>query len=148
MRWSSAAARGLQHPTTVMITNNNNGVREANQSTGPAQAAVFAGEIFLGIDAADARQVVTRFIPGEGPKPAEGMTKDTVVKRVAQLLKAGFRVRCVYEAGPTGFALARELIALGAECLVIRARNLERYGRRRKNDKRDSRQLALDLANH
>jgi transposase len=31
---------------------------------------------------------------------------------------------------------------------VVRPRNLERYGRRRKNDKRDSRQLALDLANH
>jgi transposase len=148
MRWSSAAARGLQHPTTVMITNNNDDVREANKSTGPAKAAVFAGEIFLGIDAADARQVVTRFIPSEGPKPAEGMTKDTLVRRVAELLKAGFRVRCVYEAGPTGFTLARELIALGAECIVVRARNLERYGRRRKNDKRDSRQLALDLANH
>jgi transposase len=131
-----------------MITNNNDDVREANKSTGPAKAAVFAGEIFLGIDAADARQVVTRFIPSEGPKPAEGMTKDTLVRRVAELLKAGFRVRCVYEAGPTGFTLARELIALGAECIVVRARNLERYGRRRKNDKRDSRQLALDLANH
>src|SRR5688572_10451905 len=76
------------------------------------------------------------------------MTKDTLVKRVAQLLKAGFRVHCVYEAGPTGFALARELIALGAHCLVVRPRNLERYGRRRKNDKRDSRELALNLANH
>ena len=114
MRWSSAAARGLQHPTTVMITNTNDHVREANKSTGPATAgAVSKQEIFFGIDAADARQVVTRFIPGEGPKPAEGMTKDTLVRRVAQLLKAGFRVRCVYEAGPTGFALARELIALG-----------------------------------
>jgi len=148
MRWSSTAARGLQHPTTVMITNNNDDVREANKSTEPAKAAVFAGEMFLGIDAADARQVVTRFIPGEGPKPAEGMTKATLVKRVAQLLKAGFRVHAVYEAGPTGFALARELIALGADCIVVRARNLERYGRRRKNDKRDSRQLALDLAHH
>jgi len=47
------------------------------------------------------------------------MTKDTLVKRVAQLLKAGFRVHCVYEAGPTGFALARELIALSADCLVV-----------------------------
>src|SRR4051812_5548195 len=73
------------------------------------------------------------------------MTRETLVKRVAKLLKAGFRVRCVY-AGPTGFALARELIALGAECIVVRACKLERYGRRRKNDKRDSRQLALDLA--
>jgi transposase len=150
MRWSSVAARGLQHSTTVMITNTHSKVRKANKkSTGLAKAAaVEAKEIFFGIDAADAWQVVTRFIPGEGTKPAERMTKDTLVKRVAQLRKAGVSVHCVYEAGPTGFALARELIALGAKCLVVRARQLERYGRRRKNDKRDSRQLALDLANH
>lgn len=149
MRWSSAAARGLQHPTTVMITNNSDDVRKMEKSTGPATVGtVLKPAIFFGIDAAAVRQVVTRFIPSEGPKPAEGMSKATLVRRVAQLLKAGFRVHCVYEAGPTGFALARELIALGAECIVVRARNLERYGRRRKNDKRDSRQLALDLANH
>jgi transposase len=149
MRWSSAAARGLQHPTTVMITNNNDDVREANKSTEPASgAAVSQREMFFGIDAAAMRQVVTRFVPSEGPKPAESMTQATLLKRVAHHLKAGFRVRCVYEAGPTGFALARELSALGAECLVVRARSLERYGRRRKHDKRDSRQLALDLANH
>jgi transposase len=133
-----------------MITNTHSKVREANQkSTGPAKtAAVELKEIFFGIDAADAWQVVTRFIPAEGTKPAERMTKATLVKRVAQLRKTGVGVHCVYEAGPTGFALARELIALGAECLVVRPRNLERYGRRRKNDKRDSQQLALDLANH
>jgi transposase len=76
------------------------------------------------------------------------MARETLVKRVAAQLKAGVRVHCVYEAGPTGFALARELIALGAECLVVRPRQLERYGRRRKNDARDARQLALDLAHH
>ena len=149
MRWSSAAARGLQHPSTVMIPNTSDNARENQKSTGPAKpVAVSKGEIFLGIDAADAWQVVTVIIPGEGPKPAERMLKATVVKRVAHYLKAGFTVHCVYEAGPTGFALARELIALGAKCLVVRPRKLERYGRRRKNDKRDSRQLALDLAHH
>jgi transposase len=71
-----------------------------------------------------------------------------VVKRVDKLLKEGFRVHSVYEAGPTGFALARRLKALGAECLVVRPRKLERYGRRRKTDPRDSRQLAEDLAHH
>lgn len=150
MRWSSVAARGVQHSTIVMKTNTHSKVREADKkSTGLANAAaVDAKEIFFSIDAADAWQVVTRFIPGEGTKPAERMTKETLIKRVAQLRKAGVSVHCVYEAGPTGFVLARELIALRAECLVVRARNLERYGRRRKNDKRDSRQLALDLANH
>src|SRR5687768_16603443 len=148
MRWSSGAACGIHHSTTMMITNTNDNVREDVLSTGPVTAAVSAGEVFFGIDAADVRQVVTQIVAGESPKPAQGMTKETLLKQVAKRLKAGFRVHCVYEAGPTGFALARELIGLGAECLVVRARRLERYGRRRKNDKRDSRQLALDLAHH
>ena len=149
MRWPSGAACGIHRPTTIMITNNSDNVREEGKSTGLATAAaVSPREAFVGIDAADVKQVVTFFTAGESPKPAQGMARETLVKRVAQLLKAGFRVHCVYEAGPTGFPLARELIALGAECLVVRPRQLERYGRRRKNDKRDSLQLALDLAHH
>jgi len=148
MRWSSGAACDRLRPTTIMITNTNDNVREDVRSTGLVTAAVSPSEVFLGIDAADARQVVTQIVAGESLKPAQGMTRETLLRRVAQLLKAGFRVHCVYEAGPTGFALARELIALGAACLVVRARALERHGRRRKNDKRDSLQLALDLALH
>lgn len=131
-----------------MITNTNDNVREDVRRTGLVTAAVSQPEVFFGIDAADARQVVTQIVAGESPKPAQGMTSDTLLRRVAEALKAGFRVHCVYESGPTGFALARQLLALGADCLVVRARSLERYGRRRKNDKRDSRQLALDLAHH
>ena len=148
MRWSSGASRGTLRPTTIMITNTNDNARENVHCTGLVTATVSPREAFLGIDAADRRQVVTLILAGESPKPAQGMTKETLLKRVAQLLKTGFRVHCVYEAGPTGFALARELIALGADCIVVRARTLERHGRRRKNDKRDSLQLALDLALH
>ena len=148
MRWSSGESRGKLRPTTIMITNPNDHVREVVRNTGLETAAVAQPEVFFGIDAADARQVVTQIVAGESPKPAQGMTSETLLKRVAERLKAGFRVHCVYEAGPTGFALARQLIALGADCLVVRPRQLERYGRRRKNDKRDSRQLGLDLAHH
>jgi transposase len=148
MGWSSEEARGLQRPTTVMNANNRDIVSEAKESTGPANAAAVSNELYLGIDVADLRHVVTRFVPTEGAKPAEGMTSDTLLKRAEKLLKEGFRVHCVYEAGPTGFALARQLIALGAKCLVVRPRKLERYGRRRKTDPRDSRQLAEDLAHH
>jgi transposase len=130
------------------ITNTNHHVCEVVRITEPVTAAVCAAEAFVGIDAADLRQVVTIIQAGESPKPAQGMTKETLLKRVAQLLKSGLRVRCVYEAGPTGFALARDLTGLGADCLVVRARKLERHGRRRKTDKRDSLQLALDLALH
>ena len=136
MRWSSDASRGTLRPTTIMITNTNDHVREVVRSTGLESAAVSFREVFLRIDAADMRQVVTQIVASESPKPAQGMTRETLLKRVAEFLKAGFRVHCIYEAGPTGFALARELIALGADCLVVRARSLERHGRRRKNDKR------------
>lgn len=148
MRWSSGVASGKLRPTTIMNTNTNDNVRAIVRNTGLDTAAVAPAEVFFGIDAADARQVVTQLVAGESPKPAQGMTSETLLKRVAERLKAGFRVHCVYEAGPTGFALARQLIALGAECLVVRARQLERYGRRRKHDKRDSLQLTLDLAHH
>ena len=148
MRWSSGVACGKIRPTTIMNTNTNDNVRANVRITGLETAAVAQPEVFFGIDAADARQVVTQIVAGESPKPAQGMTSETLLKRVAERLKAGFRVHCVYEAGPTGFALARQLIALGATCLVVRARQLERYGRWRKNDKRDSLQLALDLAHH
>src|SRR3954468_5011036 len=112
MRWSSAAARGLQHPTTVMITNTSDNVREANKSTEPAKAAVLTEEVFLGIDTASVRHVVARFVLGEGAKPAEGMTTATLLARVGKWRKAGAAVHCVYEAGPTGFALARQLLGL------------------------------------
>ena len=57
-------------------------------------------------------------------------------------------MHCVYEAGPTGFALARQLLALGATCLVVRPRRLDRHGRRRKTDPLDAQHLAEDLAAH
>jgi len=148
MGWSSEEARGLQRPTTAMMTNHSDITNEVKLSTGPAKTGAVAPELFLGIDVAAARHVVTRFVPTEGAKPAEGMTSHTLIKRVAKLLKSGLAVHCVYEAGPTGFALCRELEALGAKCLVVRPRKLERYGRRRKTDPRDSRQLAEDLAHH
>src|SRR5512132_1584272 len=104
MRWSSGAACGIHHSTTIMITNTNDNVREV-VLTGPVTAAVAQPEVFFGIDAADLRQVVTQIVASESPKPAQGMSKETLLKQVARWLKAGFRVHCVYEAGPTGFAL-------------------------------------------
>lgn len=139
----------MRRPTTCMNTNNNDGVRESEKSTGPATAAAVLTEtIFLGIDTAKARHVVARFVPGEGVKPAEGMTTGTLLARVTKWRKAQAAVHCVYEAGPTGFALARQLLALGATCLVVRPRRLDRHGRRRKTDPLDAQHLAEDLAAH
>ena len=152
MGWSGAAARELQHPTTVMIANNTDTVSEVKLSTGLAKAATVSTttgeELFLGIDVAKVRQVVARFVPGEGVKPTEGMTTATLLARVAKYRKSGLAVHCVYEAGPTGFWLARQLLALGATCLVVRPKRLDRHGRRRKTDPLDAQHLAEDLAAH
>lgn len=149
MRWSSGVARGPRYITTVMIANTTDTISAAKPSTGPATAAtVLTEEVFLGIDTAKTKHVVSRFVLGEGAKPAEGMVTATLLARVAKWRKAGAAVHCVYEAGPTGFALARQLIALGATCLVVRPRRLDRHGRRRKTDPLDAQHLAEDLAAH
>lgn len=48
-----------------------------------------------------------------------------------------------YEAGPTGFVLARRLIALGFECIVVAPSLIPvKSGERNKTDRRDARKLA------
>lgn len=56
-------------------------------------------------------------------------------------------VRAVYESGPTGFALARQLNSLGLECLVgASSKMLRPSGDRVKNDRRDAVLLARMLS--
>ena len=142
--------RDWNNSTTVMSTKTNSNSMNTARPAGQAVVASVGqtAEVFLGIDVAKRLQTVARFVPGEGVKPAEKMSAPTLLKRVAALRQAGVRVHCVYEAGPTGFALARRLIELGADCLVVRPKRLDRYGRRRKNDPKDAHYLAEDLAAH
>ena len=53
------------------------------------------------------------------------------------------RVRCCYEAGPTGFGLQRHLVGRGIECAVVAPGLVpQRPGDRIKTDPRDARKLA------
>ena len=128
MRWSSGAARGSRYVTTVVIAYTTDTISAARASTA---AAVLSEEVFLGIDTAKTKHVVSRFVLGEGAKPAEGMITATLLARVAKWRKAGAAVFCVYEAGPTGFALARQLVALGGESAAGGGGNLARGRDRR-----------------
>lgn len=114
MEWSGRTARAVHPNTTCMTTNKNNAVRESEKSTGPAKAGAGWSEVFLGIDTSATKQAVTQFIPGEGAKPAEAMSTETLLGKVAKWVKAGVAVHCVYEAGPTGFGLHRQLMEHGA----------------------------------
>ncbi len=59
-------------------------------------------------------------------------------------------VAVAYEAGPTGFGLARALAAVGVRCVVVAPSKLERpAGDRVKTDRRDAERLArLLVARH
>ena len=53
------------------------------------------------------------------------------------------RVRCCYEAGPTGYGLARELQRRGVECVVAAPSKIPRAtGERVKTDRRVRREVA------
>ena len=69
---------------------------------------------------------------------------ERTLRKVARKLEVEFRdLKVCDEAGPTGFVLARRLIHLGVECIVIAPTKTERKpGERIKTDKRDARKLA------
>jgi len=66
---------------------------------------------------------------------------------VERVLRRWPRVRCCYEAGPTGFGLYRYLSGRGIDCAVIAPGLVpQRPGDRVKTDPRDARKLARLLA--
>jgi transposase len=89
---------------------------------------------------------VAAFFP-ERPEPVEWTETTTVeaIRRLARKLQreAPEEVHCCYEAGPTGYALQRQLRAAGIGCTVI-APSLTpvKPGVRIKTDRRDARKLA------
>jgi len=80
-------------------------------------------------------------------EPVEWSEVTTVeaIRRLARRLQrlASGEVRCCYEAGPTGYALHRQLTALGIECVVVAPSLIPaRPGDRVKTDRRDAAKLA------
>ena len=67
---------------------------------------------------------------------------------IAAWIKGFEQPRAVYESGPTGFALCRQLRALGVDCVVGAVSRMQKPAaeRRRKNDRRDAAFLARLLA--
>jgi transposase len=68
-----------------------------------------------------------------------------LVKRLLALAPAE-HLRVVYEAGPTGFGLCRELLKRGIHCIIVAPNRVpQTRGPRVKTDKRDARNLAHQL---
>jgi transposase len=102
-------------------------------------------KIFIGLDVHKDSISVGRADAGQAPGRVLGRFPHDVA-RLLKLLKplgeAG-TIRIVYEAGPTGYGLQRELSRRGYECQVIAPSLIpKRAGQRVKTDRRDALRLA------
>lgn len=101
---------------------------------------------WVGMDAHKNSIKVAAWLPGQS-EPVE-WTEDTTAEAVRRLgrrlqrLATASELRCCYEAGPTGYALQRQLRAMNIACAVI-APSLTpvKAGVRIKTDRRDARKL-------
>ncbi len=86
---------------------------------------------------------------GEGGEPSLVGTIPNDTRLLLQKLKklgGGRKVRCCYEAGPTGYGLHRALNAAGVSCIVVAPSLVpKQVGSRVKTDRRDAVKLARFL---
>ena len=104
--------------------------------------------LFFGLDV-DAKTSTIGLAPGGGgeARPYGTIPNDlhALEKVFAKLRKAhpGVELRVCYEAGPTGFVLARRLAQLKIDCTVVAPSLIPtRAGERIKTDRRDAMRLA------
>jgi transposase len=105
------------------------------------------GEAFVGIDAAKARNAVA---VAEGGRDGEvryhgefDNTPDATAKLIRRLAERYETLQVCYEAGPTGYGLYRQVLALGHRCTVAAPSLIPRRpGDRVKTNRRDAVSLA------
>jgi transposase len=106
-----------------------------------------SGEVYVGIDTAKARNAVA--VAEDGPDGEVRYlgefdnTPDAVAKLIRKLAGRCETVHVCYEAGPTGYGLYRQILALGHACMVVAPSLIRRRpGDRVKTNRRDARSLA------
>jgi transposase len=101
---------------------------------------------FVGLDVHKQDIVVAMLIAGSRDAVDWRIAHEpAAVRRMARRLQreGGGAIHCVYEAGPCGYALQRQLQELGLECDVVAPSMIPiRPGERIKTDRRDARKLA------
>jgi transposase len=106
-----------------------------------------SGEVFVGIDTAKARNAIA---VAEGGREGElrylgefDNTPDAVAKLIRKLAGRYATLHICYEAGPTGYGLYRQVLALGHDCVVVAPSLIPRRpGDRVKTNRRDALSLA------
>lgn len=110
-------------------------------------------KLYIGIDAHKDSNVVALAFSGQEAPALYGKVSADLDRFLAALRKIKKQhelekdeILICYEAGPTGFVLARRLIKLGYECYVVAPSKIpSRSGDRVKTDRRDARKLARFL---
>jgi transposase len=140
MTWLLAGERESATPTNAMIeqTLNNSEVR-AEQVASKLQT------LKLGLDVHADTIVVVRILDQAGPQPAQKFTPAKFLAWVKKPVPLAESVHSCYEAGPFGYGLHRELVALGIHNVVVQPVCLDERRTGVNDDKRDARELALRL---
>ena len=127
----------MLHPGMKKRTDTNTNTHSINQS----QAEKKFTQIKLGVDVhADSYRVV-RQIDSATPQPAQKMTPEQFLRFAKKQGELAQKVHSCYEAGPFGYGLHRQLLAMGVENVVVRPQNWDELGRGVKTDSTDA--LAL-----
>lgn len=99
----------------------------------------------LGLDVHADTIVVVRILEQSGPQPAQKFTPAKFLEWVKKQVGLAEAVHSCYEAGPFGYGLHRELVALGIHNVVVQPVCLDEQRTGVNDDKRDARELALRL---
>ena len=108
-----------------------------------------ANRIGLGVDAHLMSYEVARKIDNGAVGVVQSFrSKEAFLLYAEKQLEQAQEVVVLYEAGPLGYTLYRELKARGIECLICAPRSDGQKRKRRKNNKIDARTLTSDLSNY
>ena len=101
--------------------------------------------IKLGLDVHADTIVVVRLLDPSAPQAAQKFSPAKFLEWVKSQLSLGEAVHSCYEAGPFGYGLHRELVALGVKNVVVQPVCLDEHHKGVNHDKSDAQQLCLRL---
>ena len=126
-----------------MKNNLNHAVNCSTPSTPETQAHI--GQLKLGVDWHADHLRVARMCEGQSPQPAQRFAPAVFMEFIKKQQTLAERVYVLYEAGPGGFHLQRQLAALGVLCYVVHPEKLDPRRKGVVTDKTDCRELVLKL---
>jgi transposase len=121
----------------------NHALKTTTLPTSETQARI--RQLKLGVDWHADHFRVVRMCDGQSPQPAQRFTPSTFLTFVQKQLTLADEVFVVYEAGPGGFHLHRQLTALGVTAFVVHPQKLDPHHKGVVTDKTDARELTLNL---